>query len=122
MKIYGNDKTHLTMTKRAQAFYDCTDPITIEEIETDDGYLYNVSGVLERDCMTEDELNAALESMSAYWYAVLEDADDNDWGYGSFDYEEAIKMARAIGKDARIAVICEGEDPICERIILQEDF
>ena len=63
-----------------------------------------------------------LESMYAYWYAVLEDADDNDWGYGSFNYEEAVKMARAIGKDARIAVICEGEDPICERIILQEDF
>lgn len=48
------------------------------------------------------------------WYAVMKDADDNDWGYGSYDKDEAIKMAKAFNSpDAYIAVIEEGNDPIC---------
>lgn len=56
------------------------------------------------------------------WYAVLRDADDNDWGTGSNNYDEAVSMANQYGDDARIAVINDGPDPICERIILHDDF
>ena len=46
------------------------------------------------------------------WYAVLMDADDNDWGTGSHDRDEAMGMAIRMGAE-RIAVIEEGDDPIC---------
>ena len=28
------------------------------------------------------------------WYAILRDEEDNDWGSGSFDKDEAIEMAK----------------------------
>ncbi len=28
------------------------------------------------------------------WYAVLRDMEDNDWGTGSFDKDEAVEMAK----------------------------
>lgn len=51
------------------------------------------------------------------WYAVLEDNEDNDWGYGSHDLDEAKKMVEAFKtmgyNKAYIAVIDETADPIC---------
>lgn len=47
------------------------------------------------------------------WYAVLQDADDNDWGTGSFCLSEAFCMARRYGPNAYIAVIEDGENPVC---------
>ena len=35
------------------------------------------------------------------WYAVLKDADDNDWGTGSEDRAAALEMAEEIGEDFR---------------------
>lgn len=55
------------------------------------------------------------------WYAVLRDDEDNDWGHGSCNYHEAVKMARNMGEGARIAVI-DDREKICEEIIMQEDF
>ena len=49
-----------------------------------------------------------------YWYAVMRDADDKDWGTGSYNYEEAVEMAQQYIPDGGyIAVIKEGNDPIC---------
>lgn len=31
------------------------------------------------------------------WYAVLADADDNDWGTGSFEWNEAVEMCKDRG-------------------------
>lgn len=56
------------------------------------------------------------------WYAVEMDAEDNDWGTGSYDYNEAVEIARRMGPDSRIAVIEMGNDPICTEVIMQEDF
>jgi hypothetical protein len=57
--------------------------------------------------------------LARIWYAVQADADDNDWGDGSYDLEEAKAMAADLGPEARIAVIQEGNDPICiEEILL----
>ena len=49
----------------------------------------------------------------ANWYAVMTDNNDSDWGTGSYDLEEAKAMARNYGKEAFIAVIEEGNDPVC---------
>ncbi len=56
------------------------------------------------------------------WYAVEMDAEDNDWGTGSYDYAEAVEMARRWGPEAQIAVIEMGNDPICVGLITTEDF
>ena len=56
-----------------------------------------------------------------YWYAVERDEEDNDWGTGSYDLEEAKEMARKY-PEGQIAVIEEGNDPICVNIITQDEF
>ena len=32
-----------------------------------------------------------------YWYAILKDEEDNDWGNGSFNKDDAIEMAIECG-------------------------
>lgn len=68
--------------------------------------------------------------MKKNWYAVLNDRDDNDWGTGSFDWNEAVKMAKMWGCE-QIAEIDgaydeagnETTDPICvAEYISGEDF
>ena len=59
------------------------------------------------------------------WYAVMKDCDDNDWGYGSFDRDEAEQMVTKrlnIYPDGYIAVIKEGDDPVCVYEIYPDDF
>lgn len=46
------------------------------------------------------------------WYAVMQDNEDNDWGYGSYDLDEAMEMVKKY-PEGYIAVIEEGNDPIC---------
>lgn len=58
----------------------------------------------------------------AYFYAVLEDRNDNDWGYGSDNLRQAERMALDMGPEAYIAVIEEGNDPICVREITKDEF
>ena len=50
--------------------------------------------------------------MNEKWYAVLMDEEDHDWGTGSCDYDEAVKMAEEMGAKI-IAVIDDGKDPVC---------
>lgn len=47
-----------------------------------------------------------------YWYAVMMDNDDTDWGTGSYDLDEAKRMV-AEYPEGYIAVIKEGNDPVC---------
>lgn len=60
------------------------------------------------------------------WYAIQIGADDNDWGYGFETMEEAEAKAQEIAQDhpedlVRIAVIEEGDDPICiDEIVIQQ--
>lgn len=53
------------------------------------------------------------------WYAVMQDAEDNDWGYGSYDLDEAEKMVKQYIPDGGyIAVIDEwDDDAVCIREI-----
>lgn len=48
----------------------------------------------------------------AYWYAVMQDNEDTDWGYGSYVLAEAEEMVSKY-PDGYIAVIDESGDPIC---------
>ncbi len=61
---------------------------------------------------------------TSYWYAVMMDGEDTDWGTGTYDLAEALALVadwRAHGyPDAYVAVIDEGKDedgnpgdPIC---------
>lgn len=59
------------------------------------------------------------------WFAFLKDRDDNDWGMGSSDYDEAQKMVinhLSIYPDGHIAIIEEGPDPVCLEERYPEDF
>ena len=67
-RIYGNEKTHLTLTEKAEQIYSNTDPLRIveEEYEDDNGekkYRYFIAAYFGDKPMTEDELNAFLEYM-----------------------------------------------------------
>lgn len=56
--------------------------------------------------------------MKKFWYAVMRDSEDNDWGYGSYNREEAIEMVQQfVPAGGYIAVIDEGSDPICVDVI-----
>lgn len=66
-----------------------------------------------------------------YWYAVLRDREDNDWGTGSFDLEETKAMVKELHpENGFIAVIdanCDENgnattDGLCVEEIFQEDF
>lgn len=46
------------------------------------------------------------------WYAYQTDADDIDWGTGTYDEDEAAKWLEE-NPGGRIAVIEEGDDPVC---------
>lgn len=51
------------------------------------------------------------------WYAVMRDGEDTDWGTGSRYKGEALAMARKLRDadtpDAYIAVIDDGDTPVC---------
>ena len=54
--------------------------------------------------------------MKNLWCAIMRDSEDNDWGYGSNDKDEAIRKALDMMEDnpeVYIAVISDGDDPIC---------
>lgn len=61
MKIYGNEKTNLTLTAKARRVYDQTDPLKI--IEHEDG-TYSLRGIEDRDGMTAADVNQWLEDLA----------------------------------------------------------
>lgn len=57
------------------------------------------------------------------WYAVMMNRADNDWGYGSYDLEEAKMMLKEQEEpDGYIAVIEMGNDPICVEELTLDDI
>lgn len=63
-KRYGDTKTALRLSAKAERIYSDTQPLSIFEEETEDGeYRYTVTGFLQGEDMTEDEVNALLESL-----------------------------------------------------------
>lgn len=60
-KTYGNTKTHLTLSAKAQRAYDQTDPLQI--LEHEDG-TYSIRGIEDRDSMTAADVNEWLEDLA----------------------------------------------------------
>ena len=57
-----------------------------------------------------------------YWYAITDlQNEDNDWGYGSYDYDTAVEILKEIGH-GEISVIALNEDPECKNIITLENI
>lgn len=88
--------------------------------------IYTEADMPTFEAYLEDRLSMGRQGVGglveAPWYAVMKDADDTDWGYGSYDLDEAKEMARNCGDEAYIAVIREGDDPVCIEELRQEDF
>ena len=68
-RIYGNEKTNLTLTEKAYHIYSNTDPLRIieEEYEDENGdkkYRYFIAAFFGDKPMTEVELNAFLEEIA----------------------------------------------------------
>lgn len=61
MKIYGNERTTLKLSEKAEAIYQECDPIKI--IEQDDG-TYSLLGFEHRDGMTSEEVNEFFEELA----------------------------------------------------------
>jgi hypothetical protein len=64
MKRYGNEKTKLFLTEKAEAVYSDSDPLEILERETPYGLRYDLRGVLEADGLTAEEVNRTLEDLA----------------------------------------------------------
>ena len=56
----------------------------------------------------------------AKWYAVMENRDDTDWGYGSHDLEEAKQML--IDKGFRSGYVAVIENDLCIEELTQDDL
>ena len=82
-----------------------------------------LNGVIDDLNITEDheavnELWEAYWSGEVRWYAVMNGADDTDWGFGSYDIKKAKKML-ANYPGGYIAVIDNnpGHDAYCDNEI-----
>lgn len=61
---YGNQKTKLHLTERAELAFRQTDPIHIYELESDSGLIvYRISGCVETDLCSEEYVNDVLEAL-----------------------------------------------------------
>lgn len=63
MKHYGNKKTKLKLTEKAFTNYSNSDPLDIYEKETDNGFIYRITGIIEADGLTAAEVIETLESL-----------------------------------------------------------
>ena len=71
---------------------------------------YNIDKT-ERDNLKKRKALIKLTD-NRHRYAVLTDREDNDWGTGSFDYNEAVEMAKF--RDCTIIAVIDGEECIDE--------
>lgn len=62
-KRYGDEKTNLTLTGKAYAFYCEADPMSIYERETDEGFRYALRGFTYCDNLTAEQVNSTLEEL-----------------------------------------------------------
>lgn len=51
------------------------------------------------------------------WYAVMMDDEDIDWGTGSYNKNEALKMLHRMEAD-HIDIVEDNDDPICIGVVL----
>jgi len=91
---YADDTwKHLTMTEKAE-----TSVLVLESANPDED--------------APDHYDGAIIIDMNKWYAVMADAEDFEWGFGSHILSEAKEMCKS-GNYYSVAVIDEGCDPVC---------
>ena len=60
-----------------------------------------------------DKTGGIVEVEDTKWYAVMLDNDDNDWGTGSYDYDEAAGIAEKYRDDYPDTYIAVIDNDIC---------
>lgn len=63
MKKYGATTTNLKLTEKAEKIYSVTEPCEIIEHETEDGYRYSISGIIEAENLTNEQINEIFLEM-----------------------------------------------------------
>jgi hypothetical protein len=58
-----HDILHIALTDKAEKMFDVSDPLVIVEHMHDCEYVYDLSGMIEANNLTEDGLNEMLESL-----------------------------------------------------------
>lgn len=75
-RVYGNTKTKLRLSRRAQRVYDVSWPIEI--VENDDG-TYDITGIYNASGLTERKLNALLdEDYEEVFHESIDEYDEDD--------------------------------------------
>ena len=78
---------------------------------------------IEAEEKAENETAQAVEETEPKkWYAVMQNANDDDWSYGSADKEEAMRMVIARLEDYPEGYIAVIENDVCVEEIRQDDF
>ncbi len=68
-----HDILHLELTDKAKKMFDVSDPLVIVEHMHDCEYIYDLSGMLEANNLTEDGLNEMLESLYGQFFKEEEE-------------------------------------------------
>ena len=70
-KRYGDERTELKLSGKAEMAYDNSDPLVIYERETENGaLLYDVTGIIEAYDLSYDALISTLEYL--YFETIIE--------------------------------------------------
>lgn len=83
----------------------------ITDIDLDTIYYVQDEVEKSEQVVLYDEAQKVVPFEPVYWYAVMRDDEDTDWGYGSFDYDEALEMLRPY-VNGYIVKVEEGDDPV----------
>lgn len=112
-EFYNREDNRCTIISKHFDSYECEE----EEVDSPDGLAETVN---KRTVFyTASEMRVMLHCSVLQWedrdkwYAVMKDREDTDWGYGSYDLDEAIEMAKVYSPGSYIAVIDETGDPVC---------
>ena len=97
-RIYGNTATSLDLNRLAYIVYRDSDPLTITEYDTDSGLRYRLSGIIEADNLTADEVNdmltedEILDSFNDYEFTANPDVLGAEDAFGNM-YDGTVTLA-----------------------------
>lgn len=97
-RIYGNTATSLNLNRLAYIVYRDSDPLTITEYDSDSGLRYRLSGIIEADNLTEEEVNdmltedEMLDSFDEYEFAADSDVLGSEDAFGS-EYNGTVTLS-----------------------------
>ena len=79
---------------KADFWYDGQEQFLAEDADVDCEVYLDIEKL---DDGAEEDVTTDIEEKYTRWYAVMENEDDDDWGWGSHDYHEALEMLKKQG-------------------------